>query len=88
MEKLLTFSAYMDQLARKNGISHVFADFLEMTVCALSLGQMEDRYFEVIKRYNKDELQIFSSALAAGYSDPVELPSILKHPVQQLLFDF
>lgn len=65
MEKLLSFSQYMDRLALKNGISHVFSDFLEMTVCALSLGQMEDRYFEVIKRYNKDELQLFSSALAA-----------------------
>ena len=64
MEKLLTFSNYIDQLARKHGVSYVFSDFLEMTVCALSLGQMEDRYFEVIKRYNKDELQTFSSALA------------------------
>ena len=65
MEKLLSFSNCMDQLARKHGVSHVFADFLEMTVCALSLGQMEERYFEVIKRYNKDELEIFASALAA-----------------------
>ena len=65
MKKLLSFSNYMDQLAPKYGVSHVFSDFLEMTVCALSLGQMEDYYFEVIKRYNKDELQVFSSALAA-----------------------
>lgn len=69
MEKLLDFSIYMDQLARKHGVSHVFSDFLEMTVCALSLGQMEDHYFEVIKRYNKDELQVFSSALAAVIID-------------------
>ncbi len=55
----------MDQLARKYGVSHVFSDFLEMTVCALSLGQMEGRYFEIIKSYNKDELPVFSSALAA-----------------------
>lgn len=64
MEKLLSFSNYMDQLALKHGVSHVFSDFLEMTVCALSLGQMEHRYFEIIKSYNRDELQIFSSALA------------------------
>lgn len=69
MEKLLSFSNYMDQLARKHGVSHVFSDFLEMTVCALSLGQMEDRYFEIIKSYNKDELQVFSSALAAVIID-------------------
>lgn len=37
--------------------------------CALSLGQMEDCYFEVIKQYNKDELQLFSSALAAVVID-------------------
>ncbi|MDD2307434.1 MAG: N-6 DNA methylase [Prolixibacteraceae bacterium] len=65
MEKLFSFSNYMDQLARKHGVSHVFSDFLEMTVCALSLGQMEDRYFEIIKGYDKDELMVFSSALAS-----------------------
>ncbi len=69
MEKLLSFENYMDQLARKHGVSHVFSDFLEMTICALSLGQMEDRYVEVIKRYNKDELHIFSCALAAVVID-------------------
>ena len=69
MEKLLSFSNYMDQLARKHGVSHVFSDFLEMTVCALSLGQMEDRYFEIIKSYNNDELQVFSSALAVVIID-------------------
>ena len=69
MEKLLSFSACMEQLAPKHGVSHVFTDFLEMTVCALSLGQMEDRYFEIIKSYNKEELLIFSSALAAVVID-------------------
>ncbi len=69
MEKLLSFSNYMDQLARRHGVSHVFSDFLEMTVCALSLGQMEDRYFEIIKGYTKVELQIFPSALAAVIID-------------------
>jgi type I restriction-modification system DNA methylase subunit len=59
----------MDQLARKHGVSHVFSDFLGMTVCAISLGQMEDRYVEVIKQYNIGELQIFSSALAAVIID-------------------
>lgn len=55
MEKLLNFENYMDQLAPKHGVSHVFSDFLEMTVCAISLGQMEDRYFEIIKGYTKVE---------------------------------
>lgn len=33
----------------------VFEDFLEMAVCALSLGQMEDRYLEVAKKYCEGE---------------------------------
>jgi type I restriction-modification system DNA methylase subunit len=65
MEQLKSFSQYIMQVGYKYGLHSVFDDFLEMTVCALSLGQMEDRYFEIIKRYNKEELLIFSTALAA-----------------------
>ena len=65
MEKLKSFSQYMQQLARRNSISHVFSDFLEMSVCALSLGAMETRYLEIVGRYDKQEVNLMADAFAA-----------------------
>jgi hypothetical protein len=65
MEKLKSFSQYMLQLARRNSISHVFSDFLEMSVCALSLGAMETRYLEIVGRYEKHEVNMMADAFAA-----------------------
>jgi type I restriction-modification system DNA methylase subunit len=65
MEKLKSFSQYMQQLARRNSISHVFTDFLEMSVCALSLGSMETRYLEIVGRYDKHEVNLMADAFAA-----------------------
>ena len=65
MEKLKSFSQYMQQLARRNSISNVFADFLEMSVCALSLGAMENRYIEIVSRYDKNEVKLMADAFAA-----------------------
>jgi len=55
----------MQQLARRNSISHVFSDFLEMSVCALSLGAMETRYLEIVQRYDKHEVNLMADAFAA-----------------------
>ncbi len=55
----------MQQLARRNSISNVFTDFLEMSVCALSLGAMESRYLEIVSRYDKNEVNLLADALAA-----------------------
>jgi len=54
----------MQQLARRNSISHVFSDFLEMSVCALSLGAMESRYLEIVGRYDKHEVNLMADAFA------------------------
>jgi len=65
MEKQKSFAQYMQQLARRNSISNVFSDFLEMTVCALSLGAMEDRYLEIVRRYDKPEAYLIAEAFGA-----------------------
>lgn len=65
MEKLKSFSQYMQQLARRNSIANIFSDFLEMSVCALSLGAMESRYLEIISRYEKHEVNLMADAFAA-----------------------
>lgn len=55
----------MQQIARRNSISNVFSDFLEMTVCALSLGAMENRYLEIVRRYEKPEAYLMAEAFGA-----------------------
>ena len=65
MEKLKSFSMYMQQLARRKSISNVFTDFLELSVCALSLGAMESRYLEIVGRYDKHEVNLMADAFAA-----------------------
>ena len=55
----------MQQLARRNSIAHVFSDFLEMSVCALSIGAMETRYLEIVGRYDKNEVNLMADAFAA-----------------------
>lgn len=65
MKQHKCFAQYMQQLARRNSISNVFTDFLEMTVCALSMGAMEDRYLEIVRRYDKSETELMAEAFGA-----------------------
>jgi type I restriction enzyme M protein len=58
------FEKALQKIAYKHTISNVFDDFLQMTVCAFSIGCMEDEYKKIASRYDKDELQLFSEALA------------------------
>lgn len=64
-KKLQKFETIMDGLARRHGVHQVFTDFLTMCICAFSMGKMEDRYFETIRRYEKPYAYSFSEALAA-----------------------
>src|SRR5436305_1163953 len=47
----------LDQAARTSGKSRgqTFEDFLELVVCSLSGGQMEDQYLKVAQRYGEGE---------------------------------
>jgi len=60
-----SFEHCLLRLAHSKDISRVFSDFLEMTVCALQLGTAEERYLEVIRRYEKQDAWQFSEAFAA-----------------------
>ena len=65
MEKQRSFAQCMQLLARRNSIGNVFTDFLEMSVCALTLGAMEDRYLEIVRGYDKPEAYLMAEAFAA-----------------------
>lgn len=60
-----TYRTIIEQIAHtKSSIVTVFADFCRISACALSAGAREEEYFEVIKSYSKDELELFSKAFA------------------------
>jgi type I restriction enzyme M protein len=63
------FSKALEKINYRHNTTQVFDDFLEIAVCAFALGRMETRYFEIIKRYNPDELNAFAQLMAAMFTD-------------------
>jgi len=60
-----SFSHYINLISPRYGTVRVFSDFLELTICALQMGAAEERYFQIIQRYDTADLEVFSKALAA-----------------------
>lgn len=60
-----SFSHYINLISPHYGTGRVFSDFLEITLCAIQLGAAEDRYFQIIQRYDAPDLEVFSKAFAA-----------------------
>lgn len=58
------FSDILEQLAQRYSRQIVFSDFLQIIVCALSMGTQEELYFETIKRYEKKDLYLLQEAFA------------------------
>ena len=65
MKQLKSFSQYILQIGYKYGLHPVFEDFLEMVVCALSLGEKEDRYLDIIRKYEKPDAYLMAEAFGA-----------------------
>ncbi len=65
MEQLKSFSSYISQIGHKYGLHSVFDDFLEMVICALSLGAKEDRYHEIVRNYEKPDAYLMAEAFGA-----------------------
>lgn len=61
----MSFSQYLLQIGYKYGLPSVFEDFLEMVVCALSLGTKEDRYHEIVRNYEKPDAYLMAEAFGA-----------------------
>ncbi|WP_342751006.1 N-6 DNA methylase [Termitidicoccus mucosus] len=60
-----TFRSLLEQLIRRHDAHEVFTAFASLAACALAHGTRETEYLEEAKRWNRDELEIFSHALAA-----------------------
>ena len=65
MEQLKSFSKYILQIGYKYGLHSVFEDFLEMVVCSLSLEAKEDRYLEIVRKYEKPDAYLMAEAFGA-----------------------
>lgn len=65
MSQLKSFSQYILQISYKYGLNSVFDDFLELAVCALSLGAKEERYLQIIRNYEKPDAYLLAEAFGA-----------------------
>ena len=61
----MSFAKTLNAISNRHHTSKVFDDFLQMAVCAYSLGRSEDLYLERAKHYNAEELKGFGDALGA-----------------------
>lgn len=61
----MSFAKTLNNITNKHHTSKVFDDFLQMSVCAFSLGKSEDLYLERAKHYDAEELKGFGDALGA-----------------------
>jgi type I restriction enzyme M protein len=60
----MTLASELNKICGRHHTSQVFDDFLQMAVCAYSLGKSEDIYLNIAKKYNEEELKGFAKALA------------------------
>src|ERR1700728_1065760 len=58
------FTDTFNKIAHTKSEDIVFTDFLDMVICALSLGQYEEEYLSIVKRYKKEEVNLFCELLA------------------------
>ncbi|HWY98058.1 MAG TPA: N-6 DNA methylase [Bacteroidia bacterium] len=63
-EELKPFSKVFDQIANNKSDTEVFNDFLDIAICALSHGAYEEEYFSIIKKYNREQVNLFSELFA------------------------
>ncbi len=59
--KLNTFKKLFDTLSHRNSHAQVFRDFLDAVICALSGQRMEAQYLDIIKQYEKKEIDLFAA---------------------------
>ena len=61
----MTFAKELNSVSNRYGVAQIFDDFLQMAVCAYSLGRSEDIYLDIAKKYDEKELKGFGRALGA-----------------------
>lgn len=69
----MSFAKTLNNVSNRHHTSQLFDDFLQMAVCAFSLGRSEEIYLDIAKKYNEEEIKGFGDTLGA---------LILEHEIQ------
>lgn len=64
MQDIKKFTTTFNKIAISKSEETVFTDFLDISICALSAGQYEEEYLSIIKRYKKEEVELFCELFA------------------------
>lgn len=82
-----TFTQILLRVSDRYGVHHVFPDFLEMIICAISAGRKEDRYLEIVKKYQPDEVTQLSEAFASLVMEMDDMGSGMKDCLGDFFMD-
>jgi hypothetical protein len=58
------FTSTFNRIAISKSEDSVFQDFLDICICALSLGKYEEEYLAIVNRYRKEEVNLFCELFA------------------------
>jgi type I restriction-modification system DNA methylase subunit len=63
-KEFLGLTKVLQKISRRHQFANVFDDFMQMAICAFSMGKMEDVYLPIAAKYSAEDLPIFGQALA------------------------
>lgn len=64
MTDIKEFVSTFNKITINKSDEAVFSDFLDISICALSAGKYEEEYLSIIKRYRKEEVELFCELFA------------------------
>ena len=64
MTDIKDFATTFNKIAIGKSEDSVFTDFLDIVICALSQQRYEEEYLSIVKRYKKDEVDLFCELYA------------------------
>ncbi|MGP8217484.1 MAG: N-6 DNA methylase [Bacteroidia bacterium] len=64
MTDIVKFTVAFNRIARHKSQEAVFTDFLDMVICTLGAGRYEEEYLAIVKRYKRDEIDMFCELMA------------------------
>lgn len=64
MTDIQSFAATFSRIAHSRSEDTVFTDYLDMVICALSMGRYEEEYQSIVKKYKRGEIDLFCELMA------------------------
>jgi type I restriction-modification system DNA methylase subunit len=58
------FTEVFDKIAMNRSENEIFTDFLDISICCLSGQRYEEQYLSIIKKYKKEEVELFAKLFA------------------------